>query len=381
MTTALDDLLQSENAREVIAFLRSRGSMAHIVGPARLRGQIMGGQSAKGPIWLDRPEDCAPSVMEKTNFIVVADDAAEETEILSSLHRRNGFRAYGLFSHIVPALLCSANGMGQGKSTRDIHRYAILCVPRSGSRYLSAVLSNRGVGAPREHIREPLACVIAKGGLGFARGIESLERFGQRNRIFGTKVISTFLIQASHGRMSEIEENVSWMVRRGYRLMHLERPLADAVISSYIAYLTKKWHFFDEKDALAKLDSLSFDDGAAWDEYIRFRAQKLILNSLARQLDIPSIAYSDIETDIEKVVSEVCDHVGVETRTLPSGAAKVPIPVATRKVSPTYRVFAERMSALLERRSADIDAATVKRLNKLAKLSEASAAELVATGA
>jgi LPS sulfotransferase NodH len=32
-----------------------------------------------------------------------------------------------------------------------LKKYAILCLPRCGSRYLAVTLSNAGVGAPREH--------------------------------------------------------------------------------------------------------------------------------------------------------------------------------------------------------------------------------------
>jgi hypothetical protein len=382
MKSALDYLLESENGEDVLAFLRSRGGRAHIIAPDWVRKRAIGekaiarGRHAAG--WSEDETGIPQPGNVDLNFIVVAEDAQRELAIVSSLGGRKGAKAYGLFSHIVPALLCSMNGMAPGRPTGGLKRYAILCIPRSGSRYLSAVLSNRGVGAPREHIREPLAHIIAEGQLGFQRGIETLEQFGQKNGIFGTKLISTFLIRASQRRISDLRPNVAWMIERGYRLMRLERPVNEAVISSYIAYQMRKWHFFGKMDegTRARLDALEFEDGAAWDEFVRFRAEKVVVDALANWFDIPSVLYSEIESNIDDVVSRVCGVIGVNPDSLKPGS--VPIPIPTRSESPTYGIFAERLATLLVRRAADIDPSTVKKLRAIGKLSQNAAEELVA---
>ncbi|HEY5049166.1 MAG TPA: hypothetical protein VII49_14210 [Rhizomicrobium sp.] len=384
MKSALEFLLGSENGEEILAFLRSRGPRAHIIAPAWIRRRVTGGKRPApghhGASWSEDGNRDVPVDRSEVNIVVIAEDAEREQAVVSSLALRKGAKVYGLFGHIVPALLCSRNGMAAGLPVEGLKRYAILCIPRSGSRYLSAVLSNRGIGAPREHIREPLASVMAEGRLGFAGGIEALEQFGQRNGIFGTKLISTFLLRASHGRVSELQTNFSWLVERGYRLMHLERSLDDAVISSYIAFQLRKWHFFGQvdEDTRATLDSLEFDDGAAWEEFIRFRAEKMIVDALAGALRLPKVAYAEIESNIDDVVSDICHLIDVDPGSLTPGSAQVPI--STKSESPTYAVFAERLGGLLERRAADADPSTVKKLGAIGKLSQEAAEALVAGG-
>lgn len=377
----LDVVLNSESGGEILTFLRSRGPRAYFVGPERVRVRVLSGMPAGNPLaWAERPEDIPEGDDEKVNFIVLADDAAQERAALAALRKRKGSKAYGLFSQVVPALLCAANGMARGLPTREIKRYAIVCIPRSGSRYLSAVLANRGVGVPKEHMRESLADIMAKGNLGFPRAFEALEKFGQANGIFGTKVISTFLIRASHGRMREVRDNVFWLAERGYKVMRLERPLQDVAISSYIAYQMKRWHFFGEMDeaARARLDSLNYDDGAAWEEYIRYRAEKAIIDAVTAELGAPTISYTEFESDIDGIVSRLCGLIGVDPQSLPTRPAKMPIPVPARGGSDTYRRYGERLAELLDRRAGEVDSETARRVCALADLPREAAERLVA---
>ena len=377
MKSALSYLLTSENSREVMEFLRSRGPRAHIVAPAWVKERVWGHEPTSGSTalahWSEEVPVLDASGPEKVNVFVIAEDAIRERAVLLSLGRRKGVKAYGLFGHIVPALLCSIKGIPAVQQTDDLKRYAIVCVPRSGSRYFSAVLSNMGMGAPKEHIREPLAHIIGEGKLGFNSAIAALERYGQKNGIFGTKLISTFIIRASRGRLSELKNNMAWLVERGYTLVRLERPLNETVVSSYIAFLMGQWHFFGEmnEDAKAKLDSLVFQDGAAWEEYVRFRAEQTIVNAVTRNFNFGSYKYSEIESDIERVVRQLCEKIGADRDSLETGSVR--IPSVTRTESPTYGVFANRLEALLDRRSADIEPATIKKLRALAGLDQREA--------
>jgi LPS sulfotransferase NodH len=380
MKSALDYLLSSENAGEVLSFLRGRGPHAHIIAPNRVRDKVFpGGSNIPRPhsaTWSQDITDVARAERTGRNIIVIAEGADKERAILESLVA-TGAKTYGLFSHVVPALLCSTNGLAAGRPVTDLKRYAILCVPRSGSRYLSAVLSIRGVGVPKEHIREPLAQIITAGKLGFGHAVEALEKFGQRNGIFGTKLISTFLLHASHGRMSELKKNISWMAERGYRFVHLDRPLGDAVISSYIAFQMRKWHFFGamDEDAREKLDSLVFEDGAAWEEFVRFRSEKVVIDAVCASLDAPVVPYSKVEADAEGVVSMVCGFINADLASLKPGS--VAVPIQTRSESPTYQIFADRLAAILERRAADIEPATIRKVRALTALSHDEAEEIV----
>ncbi len=182
--------------------------------------------------WTQDPGTPAPKIDGVWNYIIIAEDARRERSIISTIPAHSGLKVYGLLQDVIPAILCGASGIPRGLPNRDVKRYAVLCLPRSGSRYLVSVLNRHGLGIPLEHLREPLAAAIIDGKLGFKRAVESLERFGQRNGIFGTKLISSFLIGACNGDLSKMEINIGWMVERGYQFVYLDRPLNDAVISN-----------------------------------------------------------------------------------------------------------------------------------------------------
>jgi hypothetical protein len=370
LKSTLRNLFSSENAGEILAFLRGRGPRAHIIAPGWVRERVLMSDAAgeTRASWSEGVEDAIWPGGDKANCIVLAEDAATEEKLIARIRGRPGLHKYGLFRHVFPSLLCGMNGMAAGQPVADIKRYALICVPRSGSRYLAAVFNNRGIGAPAEHIREPLANVITEGKLGFAPAVVALERFGQRNGIFGTKLISTFLIKASNRRMTELETNIEWMVERGYRIIRLERPLDETVVSSYIAFLMRKWHFFGELDeaSRAKLDRLEFEDGAAWEEYLRFRAEQIVVDALSASHGFPSIRYSEIETGIEVVVERICRIIGVDQEKLAAGSARVPL--ATRSKSPTYERFAEQLEHLLDERCNELRPRLVKKLRNLTSL-------------
>lgn len=380
MKSVLAHLLESENAKEVLGFLRERGAGAHIVAPEWVHKRALGRkQRPPGAPFATWSESAADIRSGAANVLVVAEEFDHEQAVVSALRRHSPAKVFGLFGHVLPALLCSMNGFAAGFPAGNLKRYAILCVPRCGSRYLAAVLSTHGVGAPKEHIREPLARIMADGANGFARGIEALERFGQRNGIFGTKLISTFLLRASHGRMPELTANVEWLAQRGYGLVRLERPLHDSVISSYIAWQMGRWHVFGtlDQDTRAKLDALEFDDGAAWSEYIRFRAENAVVDALARHFDMPTISYAAVESNVDGVVTQLCDTIGVDRASLQAGSARIPIPI--RSESRTYDVFSERMASLLERRADDVEGATMRKLRAIGKIPQEMAEEMAAS--
>ncbi len=378
MKAALRYLLNSECADDIVAFLRSRGGHAHIVAPEWLRQKVFGGAGIESAASWSALID-AEIPPGKSNVIVIADDADQEQALVSRLGA--GVKVYGFYAHVFPALLCKVNGMAAGKSTRGLKRYAMLCIPRSGSRYLASMLAMRGVGVPREHLREPLARVIAEAGLDFGAAIAALERFGQLNHIFGTKLISTFLVKASRGDWTRLDANMEWMAERGYRFFHLDRPLSETVVSSYIAFLMRTWHYFDEMDEAtrAKLDSLEFEEGAAWDEFIRFRAENTLVRTLARKHNMPSIAYAEIETNVDGVIARVCRDLDIDPDTLAAGPSG-PTLVPTRVHSPTYANFAERLGALLERRRGDADGRTVDKIRAIAHVSREEAEKLLDAG-
>lgn len=383
MRSALNFLFASEVADRINKFLRTRGQRTRIVAPAWVREHFATDASetanqASRALWTEEVGVPAPKNDGIWNYIVIAEDAKRERALIEELSNYKGIKVYGLFADVLPALLCGTNGFARAASNQDIKRYAVLCVPRSGSRYLISVLNRHGLGLPVEHLREPLAVAITDGKLGFRNAIGGLERFGQRNGIFGTKLISTFLIRACNGSLSRMENNIGWMTERGYHFVHLDRPLNESVISNYIATRLQKWHFFEQMDDTTKdfLDKLEFDKDAAWNEYIRFRAQKLAIAHLAAKFAMPGFSYDTIRNSVDELVSSVCERLGVDPAELEAGSASVP--VSTRTESGTYDNLSGALANLLDDRREEIMPSTIRMLRNLVDADETTAERLIA---
>lgn len=298
MASALKLLFESEISDRLTAFLRGRGERARIVAPNWVRSRVFSGMPQKEPraSWAENPFEPGFQDRAQCNFIVLADDAPQEQATLKSLALAGGSKAYGFFRHVVPALICHTDGLARPSSTESLKRYAILCVPRSGSRYLAATLSRAGLGAPLEHLRIPLSTIATAGRLGFVSSIKAIEKYGQVNGIFGTKFVSTFLLDACSTRNSILERNMEWLVNRGYRLMYLERPLIESVVSSYVAVHLAKWHFFSPLDDTdrRRLERAPFSENQIWGEYVRFKADKAIMSRIVSRFDVPTFQYRDV---------------------------------------------------------------------------------------
>lgn len=381
MDSALKLLFDSEIGDRVAGFLRGRGERARIVAPRWVRQSVLSGSDQDFVPRATWAEDAAEPELQGEapgNFIVLAEDAARERAIIQSLSLGPGRRAFGLFRHIVPALICHMDGLARPSSAGSLKRYAILCVPRSGSRYLTTTLCRAGVGAPLEHLRPPLAIISTAGKLGFPSAMKAVEEYGQANGIFGTKLVSTFLLEASAGRISNLDKNVEWLAKRGYRFVYLERPLIDSVVSSYVAVHLKKWHFFGplaDTDR-QRLQRAPFSENQIWGEYIRFKADKAIMNRLVAKHEMATFQYGDVCDRTDRITGWICDQLSVDPVQL-KPVASIQIPVATRSQSSIYEEFTDRLEQLLERRKGELDSVVVACISEKTGLQQAAAQKML----
>jgi hypothetical protein len=176
-----------------------------------------------------------------------------------------------------------------------------------------------------------------------------------------------------------MEKNIGWMSDRGYKFIFLDRPLNESVISNYIASRLKKWHFFEQMDDTTKdvLDNMEFDREAAWNEYVRFRAQKLTLAHLASKFSIPGFEYETVQNSVERIVSSICECLDVDPSGLAAGSASIPVP--TRSESHTYDQLSRSLDGLLSDKGDEIVPATIKMLGKLVRADKATAESIAAS--
>ena len=119
-----------------------------------------------------------------------------EERMLARLEAAGSRPVQGFYRDIYGA--ANAGGRGQRQppvSAAVLNAYALVCTARSGSTYLCELLAaNRG-GNPKEHLRPPVLDMLsnAPGGSGRqAAFLDAVLRHGQRDGVFGTKLIAHF---------------------------------------------------------------------------------------------------------------------------------------------------------------------------------------------
>lgn len=182
------------------------------------------------------------SIPEGTRTVILA-FVDDEPALKARLQReRPGTIVLSLMQDIVPNLLASGTKTDLSREPREPRkRYFLLSLPRSGSEFISSLMSINGLGHPVEHLREELATCISISD----RPVELLEnlcRYGTgASGIFGTKLIAHYLMQAScsaPARTAIIE-----FLNRFDGGFRIRRPLEECVASYYVALLRNKWHF------------------------------------------------------------------------------------------------------------------------------------------
>jgi LPS sulfotransferase NodH len=178
--------------------------------------------------------------------------------------RKQGFskKNFSLVYDVIPYLLSKPSNISitnLAKASKNVlpkKRYAIVCTPRSGSSFLSDLLSNNECGDPIEHIREPFLYVIKhRRGLNINLNvfIEQILRYcsANDNNIFGTKIISHFWLDLINILGDKIEEIIPQFHQFKIIYLYREDKYAQA-ISKFLASKSKYWHSTAPQKSISK---------------------------------------------------------------------------------------------------------------------------------
>jgi LPS sulfotransferase NodH len=194
----------------------------------------------------------------------------------------------------------------------------IVCTGRSGSSHLCDLLTSTGVcGRPAEHLREPMIHAIAHGHV----DLDALMRRlvvaqATANGVFGTKVISRFLLEL-------IDTVPVETLRRRLppvKVIYLGRRDKIAQAASAIrAKKTGRWHVTGKPDSRPQVKPIELSGtevGEAVAEYRQNLARQRQLDDLVDSLFpepcVLRIWYEDLVEDPRDIVRRVCEHVGVK---------------------------------------------------------------------
>ncbi|MGF1494313.1 MAG: Stf0 family sulfotransferase [Microcoleaceae cyanobacterium] len=198
--------------------------------------------------------------------------------------------------------------------------YAIVTTPRSGSTFLCDLLQKSGLaGYPAEHLRRPVEVLSKYCQFDYIRYVKVLmARQTTPNKVFGTKLISHFLIRYLEAGL----EFDSFFQDFFQKVIYLQRR--DKVAQSVSLFLAKKtgiWHIFnDEMQELynTRVDQIELEE-------CQPEAVKSFYDSLTRQEEfieaflqrsgvLPlKIYYEDLVSCREKYLYDIYQYLGVVT--------------------------------------------------------------------
>lgn len=152
-----------------------------------------------------------PGPVKRVVGISTSDEAALLAAIAETIHEVRPDQIFGLWGDLfvnkVSSLFASRNpdpddffrqvATHDTSDWSDVRPYAVVCTPRTGSTLLCNLLMQLGfAGRPREHLRHTPIVLASNTDFSMERFIGEVVRNGATKGVFGTKLISHFLLDA-----------------------------------------------------------------------------------------------------------------------------------------------------------------------------------------
>lgn len=304
-------VLSATQEAGLAAFLLARSPQACIVAPS----DVLQSLAALGPLRASVASSLE-DVPAKVKRLFVHDPLDESGLISRAQAAFPSAEVYGFLNHLVPGLSASDNPLAAGRSDEAPARlrYAVVCPPRTGSTFLCEMLQAAGLGAPREHLRLPLVHALRSPGVDHRIVFETIERLGAVDGIFGTKLISEFLLYTfdRDGLVPALQQ----LAQCGFRFIHLERELIDQAVSKYLSARSGIWHSRHAaaaQRALAQMEQVPYDAAAMRRHYEQAMSQQSILRDAVERLDsalVLHVDYSDLCDEPLAVLARCGTHLG-----------------------------------------------------------------------
>lgn len=199
------------------------------------------------------------------------------------------------------------------ESRKTGRRYAVVCLPRSGSTYFCHLLQGVGtVARPTEHLRPHIVFLAGhrrETGFDIVRWMSLVMHDNAEDGLFGTKVIADF----AAALWPHLDESQCRALERDWSdagLVHLERQdKVGQAVSQFIADETRVWHVRNPGDEDAYTErkrSVVYDGERIKAAYERFQDDEARLRSYVKSRSGPilHVTYEDLVADVQKVVSE-----------------------------------------------------------------------------
>jgi LPS sulfotransferase NodH len=214
----------------------------------------------------------------------------------------------GVFRDVLPALVTKRQPTADTIVNR---RYLIVCPPRSGSYFLSGLLANAGVGAPREHLRSSICQLARSGCLSLLDFLSDLEKSGTVDGTFGTKIISHYAFEAIDSGLPA-DVLLDYLHKKSFRTIHLVRAnRIERAVSFYFASTTGVWTTARKQEQALP----DYDFERIYESY-RFLAEQedLLRQFLGLLPNVLEVHYEDLDRNTAEVFRQVLQHLGVNAK-------------------------------------------------------------------
>jgi LPS sulfotransferase NodH len=249
-------------------------------------------------------------------FICVSGNQPEIKQNLSATFPKS--RMFSLWSDVVPALSAGCSPLGIPAPVSVHTKFAIICAARSGSEYLCSVLSGlKGLGAPREHLREfTIDLIRTKPSTGFnvQDWFQMIVRCGTRDGVFSTKIIGEFVgeleLSTPHNR------TIVRQLLSNFKFVRIYRDKVEQAVSAYIASAARQWHVRDQThldDYNRRKETIPYDFGSIKWLFDKSKKAEEDIDTILDTVHAEALAieYPNIIGDIGKVVYDIQKHVGL----------------------------------------------------------------------
>jgi LPS sulfotransferase NodH len=342
----VEQILKSELGQPLENFLASRTKNSCIVSAPSLCELILSKHGDCAATWLPLDAEIERSKVQGRNVFVVGGERTLEHRLADQAKSMGSARSLTFLDDILPSLVTRSAIFAEHSDTT--RRYALLSIPRTGSTYLCALLANRGLGVPLEHIRDPAAKTVNGDPANFDQLLAGLEKYGSKKGVFGTKLISHFLLAAANENIGTATRLIEVLQQRDYVLMCLYRNFIDCLVSNLIANKLGTWHIYDAEGAKRlrnRSDALDMDKAFVFKHFIDMAVQKIALDVTTRDLCTTNIDYDELLKDPDEVLDRVSKALDLPLED--SGSQAVPVPESTREQVHFYQPVKDRLLTMV----------------------------------
>lgn len=348
-------LLALEELHSLGAFLAGRGGQSHLVSSRALRDALPPDPAGKFT-WSETLDDVPAGA--RTLHVDSPDD---ELGLLRAARARfPERRILGLRHHLAPMLATDRKAIKQVPDdfrVESVQRYVIACPARSGSTLLGNLLTQSGIGKPKEHLRNPLAAALRSPGVDRVEAWRQVAWRAQVDGVFGSKLVAEFMSAAAGAR--PFGELLPELAPDGVKIVALRRPLIQTAVSRVVARTADQWHVrgamsLDERKRFAATD---YDFELMYKVLQRNRVENRKLEAALAEVPderLLRVDYAELDADPMRTLERVAAFLGIAPRLGELNADKLPIKISAQVDS--HQRLAERLLADLEARGEPLDA-------------------------